>query len=685
MAGYIATEGVCRKCWDANPGCLNCSYDDGHNGTVPFNVSLFTCLYCDSSYDYSDAQTCMICLVTGCLNCSATDANLCSRCDPTMGYYDNATSHQCSTLCGDGIYVTATEGCDDNNTDDFDGCSAGCSIEAGFICTGSPSDCYFAPNATLNLHSVQMDSTLCNRITFEFTLSPTSAILAQPFIVWDAFLTTPNATLLDLPSATFSYNGGILGASYLLLQDLQNSTLLFEADYSTLLPNSSLFSHTSPSTVLVPVSTAPPALFQCCAGFITTSSAQCQEICGDGLLFGLECDDGNLVDGDGCSSNCTVESDHVCINGSSITPSVCSYSGPIGLTLETGDKDPNRNEMTLRYELKGSAALVQLNNGSLDFRSLVSFPANEGVTVTEAYIDPSTNELVIKIAYTKHLQDTDLTLQLTPPNVPQAFALSNMTNTWKVQPTNQLAARLYSAGDYQDQDKVAIVANLVADAYLGVMLLTVAYRKFIGLELATLIQFGYLSLLQNKEITVYAEPISTWKYVFGYDELYYSSVPKQRYLFSYAIYGYEPNFGYSNNFMLIITYAIYGLALLLLLFSRLTKKGTALRIRRVSFVVATDIAYTLVVFLSPSILTAFCIEVKEGVFFDWSLTWSSNFMVAALLLLGIAHCVSLGTAADSTDVDTFLTKNNYGIYMPIIFNIRLALLALLLFFYHISE
>lgn len=31
---------------------------------------------------------------------------------------------------------------------------------------------------------------------------------------------------------------------------------------------------------------------------------ECQEICGDGVLYLLECDDGNVIDGDGCSSVC---------------------------------------------------------------------------------------------------------------------------------------------------------------------------------------------------------------------------------------------------------------------------------------------------------------------------------------------------------------------------------------------
>jgi cysteine-rich repeat protein len=44
------------------------------------------------------------------------------------------------TACGDGA-VTAPEQCDDGDTNGGDGCSAGCSIESCWSCTGAPSSC----------------------------------------------------------------------------------------------------------------------------------------------------------------------------------------------------------------------------------------------------------------------------------------------------------------------------------------------------------------------------------------------------------------------------------------------------------------------------------------------------------------------------------------------------------------
>lgn len=54
----------------------------------------------------------------------------------------------------------------------------------------------------------------------------------------------------------------------------------------------------------------------CCEGFFMNyEKVRCDEICGDGILFNLPCDDGNLNNGDGCSSTCTVEKDYTCMNG----------------------------------------------------------------------------------------------------------------------------------------------------------------------------------------------------------------------------------------------------------------------------------------------------------------------------------------------------------------------------------
>lgn len=87
----------------------------------------------------------------------------------------------------------------------------------------------------------------------------------------------------------------------------------------------------------------------------------CQEICGDGLLYDLACDDGNTADGDGCSSTCTIEADYVC-NTNPGTASICSYSKPITFTLVKTIKNMTSNSVAFSFVISPViAALTSLN------------------------------------------------------------------------------------------------------------------------------------------------------------------------------------------------------------------------------------------------------------------------------------------------------------------------------------
>lgn len=67
------------------------------------------------------------------------------------------------------------------------------------------------------------------------------------------------------------------------------------------------------------------------------------DICGDGKLYTVDCDDGNLNDGDGCSSLCTVQTDYTCVGGTETSPSLCSYSGAVKIIISSYIKDPLKN------------------------------------------------------------------------------------------------------------------------------------------------------------------------------------------------------------------------------------------------------------------------------------------------------------------------------------------------------
>ncbi|KAL4484834.1 hypothetical protein ABPG74_020011 [Tetrahymena malaccensis] len=67
----------------------------------------------------------------------------------------------------------------------------------------------------------------------------------------------------------------------------------------------------------------------------------CHETCGKGYRFTdeLQCDDGNLTNGDGCDSNCKIESNWKCQGGSSMSKDSC-YKIDVDETIEI-NTDPN--------------------------------------------------------------------------------------------------------------------------------------------------------------------------------------------------------------------------------------------------------------------------------------------------------------------------------------------------------
>lgn len=61
----------------------------------------------------------------------------------------------------------------------------------------------------------------------------------------------------------------------------------------------------------------------------------CTEKCGDGLDFGkYQCDDGNTIDGDGCSSLCAIETGYTCKGGTPSRRDVCKEICGDGLDFQ---------------------------------------------------------------------------------------------------------------------------------------------------------------------------------------------------------------------------------------------------------------------------------------------------------------------------------------------------------------
>jgi cysteine-rich repeat protein len=87
----------------------------------------------------------------------------------------------------------------------------------------------------------------------------------------------------------------------------------------------------------------------------------CVDICGDGKRFSPEsvpyltsyniCDDGNKINGDGCSSDCMVEKDFICFGGNETSPDICRENTSPSASLSKISE--NQLIVTFSESLKG--------------------------------------------------------------------------------------------------------------------------------------------------------------------------------------------------------------------------------------------------------------------------------------------------------------------------------------------
>ncbi|MBK8156964.1 MAG: hypothetical protein IPK55_13760 [Streptococcus sp.] len=63
-----------------------------------------------------------------------------------------------------------------------------------------------------------------------------------------------------------------------------------------------------------------------CSGGSQFGPDICSEVCGDGKnhgTFANECDDHNILSGDGCNATCFIETGYYCVGGSNVARDFC--------------------------------------------------------------------------------------------------------------------------------------------------------------------------------------------------------------------------------------------------------------------------------------------------------------------------------------------------------------------------
>lgn len=127
----------------------------------------------------------------------------------------------------------------------------------------------------------------------------------------------------------------------------------------------------------------------------------CEEICGDGRKFYLDCDDGNSVNGDGCSADCQVESGWTCIGGNNTNSSKCYNLLPTGTKIITNGHVVLQGQvlqgMSMTYLPAGLLANSCSQCDSILNVSVISTPIIPIVTVS--YVKATQYKFLIKFDF----------------------------------------------------------------------------------------------------------------------------------------------------------------------------------------------------------------------------------------------------------------------------------------------
>ncbi len=223
-------------------------------------------------------------------------------------------------VCGDGA-IAGLEACDDGNTTSGDGCSNVCVVEAGYTCAGTPSVCSTVCTGGTWFSSGTSNTTEYYRCTTAQSWGGARNNCSNLGTSWNLVTITGSTENTYVASILGGANRwiGIFDTNTEGTYEWASGTAVSYTTWNAGEPDAA-----SDCAVMLNAATMGNWDQQNCG---TTFGYICEgpPVCGNGKLASPEvCDDGNITNGDGCSSTCVEESGWSCTNVDANTASTCT-------------------------------------------------------------------------------------------------------------------------------------------------------------------------------------------------------------------------------------------------------------------------------------------------------------------------------------------------------------------------
>lgn len=251
----------------------------------------------------------------------------------------------------------------------------------------------------------------------------------------------------------------------------------------------------------------------CFDGYQQDSVGVCHEVCQDARSYELPCDDGNAIDGDGCSSTCAIEPYYYCYNTGGRSASYCLFVGPFSLSYIDTIKlaDANRANITFSV-VPAYSNLVDLPWGSL-LSALNSTLQVESASYSDGVVS-------VIVAYSAVIETQLVTLSLGAPSSGPYQHIITSTTAFYSTTDSGFPAKLHSSDDYQlgGVFKYLILATDIL--YWLTFLLALYCSKFIGVEMMSALQISFVALLSLNHYSATIENLPYFKYSLGINPLF---------------------------------------------------------------------------------------------------------------------------------------------------------------------